>query len=313
MLTMPEKGFSRSVQMNNVSTGHLADWVEASLLFAESEISISDIVDILIEEQICDEGNQAFAHEIVETGWLELAQRKKQGGIPTEVILERNRIHTMVKWTKHPIRAFFVMLSLLKIYPDWAKNGEFSNFSVQGDLFERVVEEICFKMFSGWKVYRAGWSPDNAKDIHQTIKDLCERLHTPGAMNLTDLVSKHKKDDGLDIVCYRNFADGREAVPTYFLQCASGNNWREKVETPNPEIWHKYLDSAVKPRTGIVVPFVLEKKELIDAATRGQAIVLDRLRMLDVVHSKKLRLSGSLGAEIIDWVRIRADNLPLAN
>ena len=132
-------------------------------------------------------------------------------------------------------------------------------------------------------------------------------------MNLTDLVSKHKKDDGLDIVCYRNFADGREAVPTYFLQCASGNNWREKVETPNPEIWHKYLDSAVKPRTGIVVPFVLEDRELIDAATRGQAIVLDRLRMLDVVHSKKLRLSDSLGAEIIDWVRIRADKLPLAN
>ena len=48
MLMMPEKGFFYSMNKNNVSTGHLADWIEASLLFADSEISISDIVDILI-------------------------------------------------------------------------------------------------------------------------------------------------------------------------------------------------------------------------------------------------------------------------
>ena len=311
MLTIPEKGFSHSVKKNNVSTGYLADWVEASLLFAESEISISDIVNILIEEQICNEGSQDFAHEIVETGLAEIALRKRRGGIPTEVILEGNRIHTTVGWPTHPIRAFFVMLSLLTIYPEWAKN--FFNFSVQGHLFEQVVEEICLALFSGWKVYRTGWSPDNTNDLHKIVKDLCERLHMKGAINLANSINKNKKDDGLDIVCYRNFADKREAVPTYFLQCASGKDWHAKVQTPNPEIWYKYLDSAIKPRTGIVVPFVLEDRDLIDAATRGQAIVLDRLRMLDVVHSNKLRLSNSLSAEIIDWVRIRADNLPLAN
>ena len=203
------------------------------------------------------------------------------------------------------------MLSLQIIYPDWARN--FTNYSEQGNLFEKVVEEICSDLFSGWTVYRAGWSPDNTKNIPAIVDVLCEHLHTKGAINLDDWTDESEKDGGLDIVCYRKFADQREAMPTYFLQCASGKNWREKVHTPNPNTWQKYLDSAVQPGIAIVVPLVIESKELRKYGLRGQVVIIDRLRMLDVVHSNSLSLPDDMNIEIIDWVEKRAVTLPQVN
>ena len=58
MLSIPQKGFAPSVNVNNVSQGIFADWIEANLLFANSEISIGEIVKVLIEEQICKERGQ---------------------------------------------------------------------------------------------------------------------------------------------------------------------------------------------------------------------------------------------------------------
>ena len=106
MLSIPEKGFLRSVETNNVSLGNLADWIEANLLFSTGKISISDIVDLLIEEQICNGGGQELAHEIANSGWLEIEKRKRWGGIPEEVIVEGLHIRTTVSWEQHSIRSF---------------------------------------------------------------------------------------------------------------------------------------------------------------------------------------------------------------
>ena len=203
------------------------------------------------------------------------------------------------------------MLSLLRIYPDWAK--EFSDFSKQGSLFEQVVKEICSVIFTDWTVLRVGWSSENSIRLTALVNCLCEHLHTKGATDLQDWITEEQKDGGLDIVCYRKFSDQREAMPTFFLQCASGKNWRTKVQTPNAAEWQKFLNSAVQPGTGIVAPFVVEDKELRLAGLQGQVIVIDRLRMLDVVHRESLRLADNLNEKIIAWVEERMVVLPQAN
>lgn len=307
MLEIPSAGFQRSTTTSNVKTGYLADWLEANILFVAPDVAKSDVVDLLIEYQICPDDQQDLAHQIAVDGWNELDRRKRWGGVPPSVSISSMRIEAPDSWENTPLWSFFVLLSTLRIFPDWAKTHR--AYTVQGDLFERVVETICPALLPGWTSYRTGWSPCNTKDIRTIVRELCTRLFVSGGdpdrwINITD------NDGGLDIVCYREFQDEREALPAFFLQCASGKNWRDKIETPNPFVWQKYLDSAVQPSTGIVAPFVIDEWELRRAALIGQVVVFDRLRMLSSARAAGITLPEDLLAELLAWMRPRVTDLP---
>ena len=309
MLEIPSVGFQRSTTKSNVKTRYLADWLEANILFVEPDVAKTDVVDMLIEYQICPDDQQDLAHQIAVDGWDELDRRKRWGGVPSSVSINSARIEAHDSWESTPLWSFFVLLSTLRIFPDWAKTHQ--AYAVQGDLFERVVETICPAMLPGWTSYRTGWSPSDTKDIRAIVRELCTRLFVSGG-NLDRWLKPTDNDGGLDIVCYREFEDEREALPTFFLQCASGKNWRDKVETPNPVVWQKYLDSAVQPSTGIVAPFVIEDWELRRAALVGQVVVFDRLRMLSSAEAAGTTLPEGLLAELLAWMRPRVNDLPSA-
>ena len=310
MIEIPAVGFKYSANKSNVVPGSMADWLEANILFVEPDVAKSDVVDMLMEYQICPDGQQDLAHQIAVDGWDELVRRKRWGGLPSSVSIDSARITAHDSWECTPIWSFFVMLSTLRIYPEWAKTHR--AYAVQGDLFEKVVEAICPAMLPGWTTYRTGWSPGDTKDIRAIVEELCTRLCVSGAADLDKWISPTDKDGGLDIVCYRQFEDEREALPTFFLQCASGKNWRDKVKTPDAGSWQKYLDSAVQPSTGIVAPFVIEGREMRIAALTGQVVVFDRLRMLSSARTAGITLPGDLLAELLDWMRPRVIDLPRA-
>ncbi len=311
MLQFPEKGFNRSVGRSNVKTNYLGDWLEACSLFDGPDVSRSDVVDMLIEGQICDADDQDLAHQIVEEGWSELARRQRWGGVPVGTTVGATRVETLQNWEDDLIRSFFLYLSLVRIYPEWAK-GYYDHVR-QGDLFERVCEAICPHLLPGWETYRAGWSPDDTKNIPDIVEQLISRIFVKGSADLERWLSGDENDGGLDIVCYRPFKDEREAMPVYFLQCASGKNWREKVQTPSPEYWKTILDAAVLPSTGILAPFVIEDQQLRIASLVGQTIVFDRLRLMSAVQEGAIMLDGNLRDELKDWLRPRIEGLPRAS
>lgn len=308
MLQIPQKNFNRSVEFINIETDVLADWIEASLLFDENEISKSNLVDALIEGNICEDSGQDLANEIADRGWVEIEQRQRWGGVSNNLQILGPRITNTNDWRAEPIRAFFVLLSVLQFYPEWSKSHR--NYVEQGELFERVIEVICPALLPGWEVLRAGWSPDNAVSVKTIVSILCERLYTLGSLRLDEWVPDAAKDAGLDIVCFRKFPDEREATPTFFLQCASGTNWREKLHTPNAEEWKTYLDAAVQPSTGIVAPFVISTKKVRLAGLKGQIIVFDRIRLLHAAQSGGIQLADKLKEEVIAWIETRANDIP---
>ena len=310
MIEIPQSGFEYSKNQSNVMTDVLADWLEANILFMDGHVAKSEVVDMLIEYQICPDEEQDLAYQIAGEGWDEIERRKRWGGLPRSVSITSTHIRTDDAWECRPIWAFFVLLSTLRIYPDWAQTHR--AYAVQGNLFERVVEAICPAMLPGWIAYRTGWCPDNTKDIRAIVQELCTRLCVSGATDLDEWISPMAKDGGLDIVCYRQFKDEREALPTFFLQCASGKNWREKVKTPDAASWQKYLNAAVQPSTGIVAPFVIEDKDLRRAALRGQVVVFDRLRMLSAVGDARITLETDLLTELLEWMWARVRDLPRA-
>lgn len=310
MLKIPEVKFGYSATQSNVSVNAMCDWLEACTLFDDQTVSKGDVVDLLIENQICSDKNQDLAHLIADEGWDEMERRKRWGGIPDYVTLTGARITSARDWHDDPIRSFLVLLSILRIYPEWAKGHQ--AHGIQGDLFEKVVEIICPHLLPGWTTYRAGWSPDDTKNIPSIVASLCERIHTPGASDMDDWLMTAGNDGGLDLVCYRGFQDKREAGPVFFIQCASGKNWRTKVDTPNPELWQKLLNAAVRPSTGIAAPFVIDPKELKIAALVGQIVVFDRLRLLNAADDGQVMLDNQFKADVIAWMQPRVDALPRA-
>ncbi|QTH19565.1 hypothetical protein HRJ34_14365 [Rhizorhabdus wittichii] len=310
MLSIPEVKFGYSANQSNVDANAMCDWLEACTLFDDQVVTKGDVVDLLMENQICPDTNQDLAHLIADEGWDEMDRRKRWGGVPDYVTMTGSRIESGRTWQDDPVRSFLVLLSILRIYPEWAKGHQ--AHGVQGDLFEKVVEQICPHLLPGWTTYRAGWSPDDTKNIPGIVAALCERIYTAGAADLDDWLLTAGNDGGLDLVCYREFPDQREAAPMFFLQCASGKNWRTKVSTPNPDLWQKLLNAAVRPSTGIAAPFVVDPKELKTAALIGQIVVFDRLRLLSAVQGGALQLEDELSAEVIAWMQPRVDALPRA-
>ena len=311
MLAIPEKGFYRSTNKNNISQEVLGDWVEASLLFHDNEISRNEVVDILIEQQICPNEGQDLAYSITDSAWNELNSRKEWSSAAPSMLIDNLKIVDTPNWQDDIVRAFFLILSLMRVYPEWATAHR--NAPIQGVLFERVVEQICPGILPGWNVYRAGWHPGCTLTIGQIVSDLCARLNCRGCVDPQRWIPDQTKDGGLDIVCYRSFPDMREAVPTFFIQCASGADWRNKVQTPSASAWQKYLDAAVKPSTGIAAPFVISDDKLRHAGLQGQVIVFDRLRLLHAAHSGKVTLSEELVRDLRAWLKPLVESLPRIN
>ena len=308
MIEIPQVGFQRSASKSNVKTDVMADWLEANVLFDQPRVTKSDVVDMLIEYQICPDGKQDLANHIAGEGWDEVARRKQWGGLPLSVSISGTSLEAQESWEASPIWSFLVLLSNIRHFPDWAKAHQ--SYFEQGNLFEKVVEEVCPAILPGWTFYRVGWAPDNTKNIRAIVDELCRRLYVSGATDLNDWINPAEKDGGLDIVCYREFEDERETLPVFFLQCASGKNWRKKVNTPNPSSWQKYLNSAVQPSTGIVAPFVIEPMELKRSALSGQVVVFDRLRVLSAARTKGITLNDDLLENLVNWMRPRVDDLP---
>lgn len=310
MLKIPEVKFNYSATKSNVDPNALCDWLEACVLFEGPSVTKGDVVDLLLEAQVCSDDNQDLAHAIADEGWDALGIRKRWGGLHDNLNITATRITCDVSWEDDPIRAFFVLLSALRIYPDWA--NERQAHGVQGDLFERVVELICPFLLPGWIIYRAGWSPQDTKNVPGIVAELTGRLCTTGAADLDDWLMTAGNDGGLDIVCYRSFSDEREAAPVFFLQCASGKNWRDKVHTPDGVLWQKLLNSAVIPSTGVVAPFVIDQKEMKISALMGQTVIFDRIRLVQAARDGNVQLPDQLAEDLAAWMNPRVEELPRA-
>lgn len=310
MLQIPEKDFQQSVNVSNVGVTSLGDWLEACLLFSRERVSKNDVVDLLIEEQVCNDEGQDMAYGIATQGWEELTRRGRWGGLSLGIEFTRDRLTRTSTWEDDLFSSFMVLLSLFRIYPKWA--AAHRDYVGQGDLFERCTELVCPSLLPGWQTYRAGWTPDDAKNIPGIVQALCDLLFTTGAADLDQWISPQGNDGGLDLVCYRTYGDEREGTPVFFLQCASGKNWRQKIHTPNGATWKKYLNSAVTPSTGIIAPFVIENAELKRASLEGQAIVFDRIRLLSAKRAAPIVLPDDLADDLRAWMAVRIADLPMA-
>ena len=302
MLSIP-KGFQPSVKKHNIDDATFLDWVETTALVVQEELSQSEIIECLIEEQCYVV--QDFAAEYVSLRWADLEDRLSWLGHYSPFSFEDRWMFRCLDWREIPAHSFCLVVSFGPRYDGWT--SQFGpDYTKQGELFELVTKAAMEVRFEGWQFLHTGWRRDNASKLPDVVNILTSHINER-TRSVNDYASLQANEAGIDLVWHLPFADSRGGTPVYLAQCASGKNWVNKVSEPNLEEWKKFVDFAAVPNKAFSLPFSLSERELRRQSTRAQGLLLDRYRLLALSVPENEWVSASLRHDLVTWLEPRVD------
>jgi hypothetical protein len=307
MLGLPEKGLYRSVRVHNVDFGVFCDWLEASAMFSGEDVTGSDVVDLLRENEFYRD--QDFAWDLLNNAFAAIRTRARLlgKGYPMHVS-GGTRIVAVEDWRDFAAYAFCLMLSLPSVYPTWARAFGV-DYTTQGELFEALTAESMSRSFQGWIVHPTGWTKTTPSQLRSIVESIAARLGEATG-EVKRWTSSHAKEAGLDMICFRPFPDGRVGIPVYLMQCASGADWKSKLKTPDLRIWTKIITFAAEPKKALSMPYALDEADFTQRTNIVDGLLLDRHRLLSPGMGVRDWITPELAARLIAWVEGRAPSLP---
>ncbi len=311
LLAVPGTGFvETSVNKHRSDLMIVSDWVEGSALFLNQTVSRMDVRDFLCDQSYYQE--QTFAMDFVDLIWQELDARNLRMGAGSIMNVDKDTVAPKAAWKDALGYTFCLMLAHLQQYSSKQHPKLFNRKYVsQGDLFERFSEESFIKL--GWETLRTGWAsgintPKFTDIVDSVSKRLSENWTNTSAFDVFDTA----KEEGLDLVIIRPFSDSRPGHAFYLVQCASGENWKEKLKTPDLEVWASLVVFSSRPRRGFCFPLVLDEKNFKKHCTKCGGIFVDRCRLISSGTGLTNQLSPKLRVDLGKWLTPRIKALPIA-
>ncbi len=145
--------------------------------------------------------------------------------------------------------------------------------------FWHAIDDLCLLMGEGggWREQPVGWNRPNA--------------------------GLHPQDDAVDVVAWRYFADRQSGKLILFGQCATGDNWEDKLtELQPPAFCGDWMREA--PPTAIIRAFFIPHRvtrERWDYSVRRCGLLFDRCRLAATLATVAERLPKE--AEIRAWTK----------
>ncbi|MFB1487859.1 MULTISPECIES: hypothetical protein [unclassified Thiocapsa] len=303
MIRIPMSGMAASVRVHNCDLAVACDWIESWVLFCDEEVSWSDIRDVLLEQQVYRD--QDFADEFIASMWRELRQRITWLEKSSPIRMEGDRLTPKITAKEAVAYAFMLTVSLAPHFREWSKHFG-ADYTLQGELFERLVEDAFSSIFPGWIVYRTGWSTDNTSKLSDVLNKLAEAIGA-GVGDIEKWASARANECGLDLVCFRQFADSRPAIPIYLAQCATGSNWTHKLDTPNTKTWSRLIEFPQTPGKIFAIPFALDSRGHFQRSNHSDAVLLDRYRLLYAGESNAEWQSQTFRSLANQWLEPRIE------
>jgi hypothetical protein len=175
MIGLPTRGIAASVNVHNVDRSIFCDWIEANVLFLGEEVTGSDLVDILTENNIYK--SQGFAWQFVEDVFLILELRSRLVGEGYPLRRTDDGFEVKGEWEDYAPYAFCLMLSLARSHNAWLRENFGADFTHQGELFELLTAESITQSLSGWKVHLTGWTRSRTVAIKQVVSEICSQVN----------------------------------------------------------------------------------------------------------------------------------------
>lgn len=237
--------------------GKEIEWLELNLLKNKKPLSKSQIVSLAdgIDEQTID-------------SWISTLEWRAPLFKKTLYVVENNKITPNFSWEEVP--EYFLCL----YYAYFGANDN----SGGTNLFERISGEALKNYING-EIFTLGFPVAMGfNDNLDEVAKLCKETRGIRA-------SHTYKDDGVDVVGYKSFEDGRSSNLYVLLQCAAGKHWTAK----KPIIMNRWDKYVLWYRENIIqsistVDYVEEKKWEKNSSTFG--MLLDRLRIYNFLYAK---------------------------
>jgi hypothetical protein len=195
--------------------------------------------------------------------------------------------------------------------------GDYARLPV---AFERLVRDlmICF-LGPGTAALRTGWPADEHEDRPTRFRLVIEKLNNmtgewvwcPDHNRPADPNHVHVKDEGLDVVVWKEVADARAGKLFLLGQCACGNDYPVKFCEIDPQFtrlgqWIKPISYAW-PLRFFSTPRHIPNDAYFEQVNREAGFTLDRARitLLAEQHCDYVRQSAKIGYE--ELIRIVVD------
>ncbi len=273
------------------SAEFLTDWLEASLLTQRANrISDAAILDLFEEADFADA--EASLASIVQTQSL----RRRVVGVGYPIERDGQGFARNATWRQSLPYSFMLFASLNQAYRELNYAGA-GTANRPAELFE-FLTSAALERYLDCKVIRFGASrraPMPAAfpaALRYSVGLLQE------AIGLQDVEEHNSGDDGLDLIGWRTFDDGRASQAVILAQCAIGTDWSFKRGDLSLSLWRRHIDWHSAPLKGFAVPFHHQAgRAWRETATRA-GIIFDRLRIAKLVTVKILQapLRGAMTA-----------------
>ena len=130
--------------------------------------------------------------------------------------------------------------------------------------------------------------------FRDAVDDLCQQMGEGGGCRTDRPRVADVKDAKLDLVAWIPFGDGRSNQLSVFGQCATGGEWRGKINELQPidfcKMWLKE-QPAMSPSLAFFVPRDIKEDDWPEAAIGDRRLVFDRLRIARMLRQIDVRLA----------------------
>ncbi|MXZ25976.1 MAG: hypothetical protein F4Y80_14200 [Caldilineaceae bacterium SB0665_bin_21] len=171
-------------------------------------------------------------------------------------------------------------------------------------LFEYVAAEVT-RMYLGPRAEKMnfGANVDNT-DFASRVEELCQRLGEGEGFRDEYTHGHHMKDDKLDIVLWKSFADRLAGQLIVFGQCKTGTSYQNTLGELHPEAFcGQWLlaQPAVAPLRFFLIADALSPLEFERSARRA-GVLFDRCRIIDFCDA----LDQDVLDQVSDWTAAAA-------
>jgi hypothetical protein len=274
----------------------LADWLELTALEAgDRNASAGDLTTALqIATNVTD--------DIVQQVMLELEYRQKAADEAYPFRVQRARVlQFRGGWRNFIPYIFCLILSYFG-----------SPSSSEGDpdprqLFEELSASAATEYIRGSVLHFGIACARGTAPFENAVRDLCLKLGEGTGFHRR--TARRVKDDKLDIVAWKPFADGLPSQLVMFGQCASGENWQDKMGELNPDAFCRLwlIDQPVSPVVrSFYIPHRVSREDWSHPSAYS-GILFDRCRVAFWAQKARGRITDD---RYINWCRSVMSRLP---
>ena len=262
----------------------LADWLEiCALTSPDYNSSRGDLESAL---HVAALFNNGYESERIERKALEvfdeLEQRVKATGEAYPFNVAPPVLQFKSKWEDFPVYIFCLCLS----YFGWAAH-QHKTINPR-KLFEQVSCTAAERFLQGKAVGFGFPRIGLPTSFPDAVTAICK--HIGEGESYREQRSLDRKDDALDLVAWKDFADKLPSKILMFGQCASGWDWEDKItELRAKAFWENWI--LVSPVSPLVqtffIPHRVERQKWGWVARKSEGILFDRCRIAYWAHNQK--------------------------